>query len=115
MIPSEIVCVLSILLLALIGTSDSRFLDASGALASHRCLHRRFARLLSLTYTSWVVLTSSINTQHISVTRRTLCLLRLWVYSQDSVCKFNVTNLLNIRVVFDGWVGGKEKKKNKQE
>ena len=46
----------------------------------------------------------------ISRARRTPYLLRLWVYYQDSVCKFSVTSLLNIIERFDGWVGGKERK-----
>ena len=37
------------------------------------------------------------------------------IYSQDSVCKLNVSNLLNIKVVFDGWVGGKERKTSKND
>jgi hypothetical protein len=56
-----------------------------------------------------VVLTSSIKTQNTSVTRRTPYLLRLWVYSRDSVRKFNVTNLLNIKVFsMGGWEVKKE-------
>ena len=70
---------------------------------------------MSLTYTSWVVLTSSINTQNISVTRRTPYSLRLWVYLQDSVCDFDVTNLLNIKVLFDGWVRKKERTSKNDE
>ena len=37
------------------------------------------------------------------------------IYSQDSVCKLNVSNLLNIKVVFDGWVGGKERETSKND
>ena len=54
---------------------------------------------------------SSSNTQHIFVTRRTPYLLRPWVYSQDSVCEFNVTNLLNVneKNSMGGWEGKKER------